>query len=54
MSFAAPSPQSRPVLRPVLHLAGWGVALGACAAVFAWYLEPDFLLTLADRLWSCF
>lgn len=23
-------------------------------AVFAWYLRPDFMLTLADQLWACF
>jgi len=33
---------------------GWGLALAACGLVFAWYLQPTFLLTLADRLWSCF
>lgn len=39
---------------PALRAVGWGLALGLCALVFAWYLQPDFLLTLADRLWSCF
>ena len=23
-------------------------------AVFAWYLQPAFMLTLADQLWACF
>jgi len=32
----------------------WGVALGVCGLVFTWYQQPDFLFTLADRLWSCF
>ena len=32
-----------------------GVALAAVLlAVFAWYLQPDFMLTLADQLWACF
>ena len=26
----------------------------ALAGVFAWYLQPDFMLTLADQLWACF
>ena len=26
----------------------------ALLAVFAWYLRPDFMLTLADQLWACF
>lgn len=36
------------------QLAGWAVALVACLGVFALYLKPDFLLTLADQLWACF
>ncbi|MBF6629836.1 MAG: hypothetical protein ITG01_01630 [Comamonas sp.] len=32
----------------------WVVALGAMAAVFAWYLQPDLMLTLADQVWACF
>lgn len=30
------------------------LALAATLGVFALYLQPDFLLTLADQLWSCF
>jgi len=36
------------------RLLAWGVALGVCGLVFTWYQQPDFLFTLADRLWSCF
>ena len=38
----------------MLRLLAWGGALGACGLVFTWYQQPDFLFTLADRLWSCF
>ncbi|TSE28868.1 hypothetical protein Tther_01811 [Tepidimonas thermarum] len=36
------------------RLLSWAAALGVCLGVFAWYLQPAFLRTLADRLWSCF
>lgn len=29
-------------------------ALLALLAVFALYLRPEFMLTLADQLWACF
>lgn len=32
----------------------WLVALGAMAAVFAWYLQPELMLTIADQVWACF
>jgi len=36
------------------QLLAWALALLALLAVFALYTRPDFLLTLADQLWSCF
>ncbi|MFY7907790.1 MAG: hypothetical protein ACOVO0_16775 [Burkholderiaceae bacterium] len=39
---------------------GWARGLSALVAVlllmgvFSLYLQPDFLLTLADQLWACF
>jgi len=39
----------RPGLRPLL----WGASLLALAAVFALYLQPDFMRLLADQVWSC-
>ena len=36
------------------QLLAWGAALLALLAVFALYTRPEFLLTLADQLWSCF
>ena len=32
----------------------WGAILMALLAVFALYLQPDFMLTLADQVWACF
>lgn len=32
----------------------WSLVLGALAVVFGWYLEPDFMLTMADHVWACF
>lgn len=32
----------------------WLAALLVLLAVFALYLRPAFMLTLADQLWSCF
>lgn len=40
-----------------LMLKKWGLyalALLALASVFSAYLRPDFLVSLADQLWSCF
>jgi hypothetical protein len=37
-------------LRWALGLAGAGVL----AAVFAAYLDPHLMVTLANRLWACF
>lgn len=35
-------------------LALYTLALAATAGVFALYLRPDFLRTLADQVWACF
>lgn len=32
----------------------YGAAIVVLAAVFALYTRADFLLTLADQLWTCF
>ena len=33
----------------------WRVgALLALGLVFAWYLQPDLMFDLANRVWSCF
>lgn len=31
-----------------------GMVLGVLLAVFGLYLRADFLVNLADQLWSCF
>ncbi|HSX94951.1 MAG TPA: hypothetical protein VLG41_18660 [Hydrogenophaga sp.] len=32
----------------------WAAATAALLATFALYQRPDFLVNLADRVWSCF
>lgn len=49
-STSASSPSSPAWLR----VAGWVGATLVCLAVFALYMQPEFLMTLADQLWSCF
>jgi hypothetical protein len=39
--------------RPARALA-WIVAAAALATVFAAYLRPDVMVTLANQLWNCF
>lgn len=39
---------------PARKLLWHGAALALLLAVFALYARPDFLVTLADQLWSCF
>lgn len=36
------------------HIVGYAVAGLALAIVFAAYLRPDVMLTLATQLWHCF
>ena len=31
-----------------------GLALAALSGVFAMYLQPDFMVTLAQQVWACF
>ena len=35
-------------------LAAWSLAIVGSLGVFALYTRPDFLLTLANQVWSCF
>ena len=32
----------------------WSVVLAGLLATFALYQRPDFLVDIADRVWSCF
>lgn len=44
-----------PHLRRHLATAGWlAAALAVLGGVFAMYVHPDFLVTLANQIWSCF
>ncbi len=36
------------------RVAAWSLVVLALAATLAMYMRPDFLVTLADQLWSCF
>ncbi len=50
-----PAPCSRGAPWQRWHTLGiWLALLLALWAVFGMYRRPDFLLTLADQLWSCF
>jgi hypothetical protein len=35
-------------------LLAYGAAIAALVAVFALYMQPTILVTLADQLWACF
>ncbi len=41
-------------MRPLPKLAAYTAACAVLAGVFAMYLRPEFLVTLADQVWSCF
>ena len=40
--------------RRVVSALGYGAALVVLLVVFAAYLQPDFLVTLANQVWACF
>lgn len=37
-----------------MHALGWGAAALVLLGTLALYRDPDFLVQLADQLWSCF
>lgn len=37
-----------------LRLLGWAAMLAALAGVFLMYLQPEFMVGLADQVWACF
>ncbi|MDP4077228.1 hypothetical protein [Acidovorax sp. A1169] len=49
-----PIPHRAPALPLVWRVLAWVVAIGACLAVFAMYTAPEFMVMLADQVWSCF
>ena len=40
--------------RSIQRIAAYGAALLVLLAVFAMYLQADFMVTLAQQLWACF
>lgn len=48
---ASPTP---PLLRGWQRALVWAVVATVLAAVFALYLQPDFMVTLANQVWACF
>jgi hypothetical protein len=36
------------------RITAWAAVLAVLAAVFAAYLKPDFVVVLANQIWSCF
>lgn len=42
-------------MRPVaLRALAWAVAVAGLLATLALYHRPEFLVNLADQIWSCF
>lgn len=41
-------------LKPWQLILIWSAVLAVLLAVFALYLQPEFMLTLADQVWACF
>lgn len=54
----APSTSSTPsaprLLQGWRRVLVWAVVAAVLAAVFALYLQPDFMVTLANQVWACF
>jgi hypothetical protein len=40
--------------RKLAHVAGLALALLALLAVFWAYVQPDFMVLLANQVWACF
>jgi hypothetical protein len=36
------------------HLLAWALALLSLLGVFPLYLQPDFMVQLAQQVWACF
>lgn len=37
-----------------LRIAAWAAAIAVLALVFAWYLQPELVVSLATQIWNCF
>ena len=42
------------VMKPAVKLIGVAALLGVLMLVFSLYGRPDFLMSLANQVWSCF
>ena len=49
-----PSTQTATSVSPALRWLAWAVAVLVCLAVFGMYTVPDFMVMVADQVWSCF
>ena len=38
----------------MVRVASWSIALAALAGVFMMYLQPAFMVGLANQVWACF
>lgn len=61
MHHATPSQPTAPAThrlqgwrRVVVVWAVWAVALAAMGGVFALYVQPDFMVLMANQVWACF
>ncbi|GGH64530.1 hypothetical protein GCM10010975_31430 [Comamonas phosphati] len=41
-------------LKPWQRISIWAAVLALLLAVFALYLQPEFMVSLADAVWACF
>jgi hypothetical protein len=37
-----------------LRIIGWAATLAALGGVFMLYLQPEFMVGLANQVWACF
>ena len=55
MTTEPTTPTSAPQRRPIWQRAlAWLVVALVLLAVFGLYLDPDFMLTIAEQTWACF
>ena len=38
----------------LMHTAAWLAATAALLGIFGLYIQPDFLVVLANQVWACF
>jgi hypothetical protein len=41
-------------VKPRFKVVAYTAAVLACVGVFMLYIQPEFLVTLANQVWSCF